>query len=240
MIVPFKSVDTSNHPQYVDYSASNPVHSAPHVGVVKSDNGLYSDKITKGILGIFATLACSSAASLPSAYSNPFTLEDSGSAYVHNLSETVFDKSESKTDNKHFDSTWDLTSSVLDSTSGDLNDDSVALEQLSALFQFDGTGTLQSIRDWLFRNDIDRKADTIATIVRMVGAINHKNSAFSRMKLVAQFLEHKSPLVREASALSLEDINDPRCVDDLKEAFEAEPYASLKDDYRMIIESLEG
>ena len=81
-------------------------------------------------------------------------------------------------------------------------------------------------------------AGTVADIVRVLGRVNHKESHDDRFWVAARLLRSETPLTRDASAVALEDLQDPRGVPRLQEALEAEAIPELRDDFELALQEL--
>lgn len=59
-----------------------------------------------------------------------------------------------------------------------------------------------------------------------------------RFKLLVKGLKHPSPLVRDSAGLGLEELGDLAAIPYLERAIQAEPFSSLREDFKRIIEQL--
>ena len=79
---------------------------------------------------------------------------------------------------------------------------------------------------------------TVADIIRVLGRLEHEKSHDDRFWIAAHFLLSETPLTRDASAVALEDLGDPRAIPKLEEAVVAESVPELKDDLQIALQEL--
>ena len=82
------------------------------------------------------------------------------------------------------------------------------------------------------------KTRTVADIIRVLGRLEHEESHDDRFWIVAHFLLSETPLARDASAVALEDLGDPRAISKLEEAVEAESVPELRDDLQIALREI--
>ena len=81
-------------------------------------------------------------------------------------------------------------------------------------------------------------AGVAADIVRMLGRIVHKGSHRERLWVAERLLRSKSALVRDASAVALEELGDPRAIVALQEAAAEESIPELRSDIELALREL--
>jgi hypothetical protein len=122
--------------------------------------------------------------------------------------------------------------------SGDLTEDIESRRLLRKLIQRYGEPSIRAIDEWAKLNS--RKQTLVAEIMRLLGDVDDPATKSARVELLGRGLQSSSPVVRDSSALGLEDVGDSRAIPLLESAIENEPYESLKLDYKMIADSLKS
>ena len=125
---------------------------------------------------------------------------------------------------------------VLSQISGDLTEDIESRRRLRNLIQKYGEPTIGAIEEWTKMNS--RKQTLIAEVMRLLGEVEDSASKSARLELLGKGLKSGSPVIRDSSALGLEDMGDIRAIRLLESAIDNEPYESLRQDYKMIVDSL--
>ena len=82
------------------------------------------------------------------------------------------------------------------------------------------------------------KSRTVSDIIRVLGRLEHEESHNDRFWIVARFLSLGTPLARDASAVALEDLGDPRAIPKLEEAVGVESVPELRDGLQIALEEL--
>jgi hypothetical protein len=80
----------------------------------------------------------------------------------------------------------------------------------------------------------------VSEIVRSLPRIKHHDSLEGRLDLIRQCLYDHSPLVRDASALALADLEDTNSIQLLEAACEREVIEELREDMQDIVLGLQS
>ncbi len=82
------------------------------------------------------------------------------------------------------------------------------------------------------------KSRTVSDIIRVLGRLEHKESHNDRFWIAARLLFLGAPLTRDASAVALEDLGDPRAIPKLEAAVGAESVPELRDGLQIALEEI--
>lgn len=81
--------------------------------------------------------------------------------------------------------------------------------------------------------------ELVGEILRQVGEIEDLNTHQERLTLLTRNLDAPDPRIRDAAALGLASLDDPKAIDDLLEAWDRERYPQLKGNLRMVLDQLQ-
>ena len=82
------------------------------------------------------------------------------------------------------------------------------------------------------------KSRTVSDIIRVLGRLEHKESHNDRFWIAARLLFLGAPLTRDASAVALEDLGDPRAIPKLEAAVGTESVPELRDGLQIALEEI--
>lgn len=111
---------------------------------------------------------------------------------------------------------------------------SCSINSIVALY---GQNAINTISTSLDKNKLSE--DIIVEAIRSLGAVNHSYTKVDRFKAILPYLNHKSPIVRDAAALAFADLGDKGAISFLKQAAEHEKFSAVRDSFLSVAKELE-
>jgi hypothetical protein len=82
-------------------------------------------------------------------------------------------------------------------------------------------------------------ADVIAEAIRSLGEMRDASTLTGRFTLLLRYLDHESPVVRDAAALAFADLGDKNAISQLRVAAEHEKFSSVRSSFLSVAKELE-
>jgi len=81
--------------------------------------------------------------------------------------------------------------------------------------------------------------DVIAEVIRSLGVVEDSFSKIYRFSAILPYLDHKSPIVRDAAALAFADLGDKGAISYLKAAASREKFSAIRHSFLSVAEEIE-
>lgn len=109
---------------------------------------------------------------------------------------------------------------------------------LNRLIALGGYQTIIAIEETL--PILEKYEDALTGVIRILGKTNNQNTKIDRLKILVAYLNHKSPIIRDASALALVDLSEKGAIKYIKDAIKTEVFASVTECFELAIEEIES
>lgn len=81
--------------------------------------------------------------------------------------------------------------------------------------------------------------ETAAEVLRWIGRLPHGPTVNARLDLLVEGLQNSSARVRDAAAVAMAALDDPKAIPYVRDAIEAETCSELREDMKQILDQLE-
>jgi hypothetical protein len=111
-------------------------------------------------------------------------------------------------------------------------------EKISNLIRFHGSKAIKRLRELISSNELS--PSLASHTLRWLGRIKDPASFDSRLELLCESLQSKSPIIRDGASLGLAALGSPKAISFLQDAIDQEKLPGLRTDMEQVLRELQN